>query len=62
MVLFFILQNAEDKLQMEQFDDSFVSAFNILKDFTDERANCLNTFLECQDLVKWLKESMHTCK
>lgn len=47
---------------MEQFDESVMSAFDILEDFTDERANCLNTFLNCQDLVKWLKESMHTCK
>ncbi|XP_053396012.1 E3 ubiquitin-protein ligase rnf213-alpha-like [Mercenaria mercenaria] len=50
----------EGQLEVEQFDDSFMNAFDFLKDLTTKRAHCLSTFLKCQPLVQWLKESMQS--
>ncbi|XP_053396017.1 E3 ubiquitin-protein ligase rnf213-alpha-like [Mercenaria mercenaria] len=55
-----IADDARENIEMEQFDDSLMDACEFLKDFSRSRASCLNTFLNCQPLVQWLKESMHT--
>ncbi|XP_053396011.1 E3 ubiquitin-protein ligase rnf213-alpha-like [Mercenaria mercenaria] len=55
-----IADDARENIEMEQFDDSLMDACEFLKDFSRSRAACLNTFLNCQPLVQWLKESMHT--
>lgn len=33
-----------------------------LKDVTEKRAKCLQAFVDCENLVQWLKQSMKTCK
>jgi len=38
-----------------------MKACKLLKDLTNEKTKCLDAFIKCQDVVKWLKESMKMC-
>lgn len=55
-----LFQYGDNDLEMRSFDDKVMKACDFLKDLTPKQELCLKTFVRCEPLVKWLKESMKT--
>ncbi|XP_053396009.1 E3 ubiquitin-protein ligase rnf213-alpha-like [Mercenaria mercenaria] len=53
-----IATHSDNDLEMRSFDDSVMKACDFLTELTPAREICLKTFIRCEPLVKWLKESM----
>ncbi|KAL4233165.1 hypothetical protein ACF0H5_007850 [Mactra antiquata] len=53
-----IAKQGQTMVEMKSFNDSVMKAVDFLQGLTEERAMCLQTFVQCGKLVKWLKESM----
>ena len=57
----YVLQTTGTDTSMNKLDHSLVDTCSILKEVTDDRADCLKKFIKCKPLVKWIKEAM-PCK
>ncbi|XP_053390335.1 E3 ubiquitin-protein ligase rnf213-alpha-like, partial [Mercenaria mercenaria] len=53
-----IAQHTENVMEMKSFNDKVMKACDSLKDIEPAKEQCLNTFVRCEQLVKWLQESM----
>jgi len=54
-------QYTDRSFKMSEFDESLMKACELLKDLTNDKTKCLKAFIDCQDVVMWLKESMKMC-
>lgn len=55
-------QHGERDIKMKDFDEKLMQTCEFLKDVTEKRAKCLQAFVDCENLVQWLKQSMKTCE
>ncbi|XP_052808614.1 E3 ubiquitin-protein ligase rnf213-alpha-like isoform X2 [Mya arenaria] len=53
-----IASHYEGNFKLRDFDDNLIEISEILKDITKKESDCLDAFVKCAKLVKWLKESM----
>ncbi|WAR07203.1 R213B-like protein [Mya arenaria] len=56
-----IVSHSGRNFKLREFDKKLMQTCEILKDITKKESNCLDAFVKSAKLVKWLKESMHTC-
>lgn len=43
---------------MSEFDSSLIEACDILRDITEEKAQCIDEFVRSKQLIDWLKKSI----
>ncbi|XP_061169274.1 E3 ubiquitin-protein ligase rnf213-alpha-like [Saccostrea echinata] len=55
-----MVQGAETK--MSEFDTSLIDACNVLRGMREEHAKCLEEFINCKQLINWLRKSMESLK
>ncbi|XP_053391301.1 E3 ubiquitin-protein ligase rnf213-beta-like [Mercenaria mercenaria] len=48
----------ENDMQMKAFDETLIATCESLRDLTKEQAECLKAFVDCTELISWLKKSM----
>lgn len=54
----FQVQGKETK--MNEFDSSLISACDVLRGIKDEHAKCLEEFINCKQLIDWLRKTMES--
>ncbi|CAG2212874.1 RNF213 [Mytilus edulis] len=55
-----ILDTKGADTSMNKLGHSFLRTCSVLRDFTEDRKECLKTFIRCKQLVYWLRETMPT--
>ncbi|XP_053388233.1 E3 ubiquitin-protein ligase rnf213-alpha-like, partial [Mercenaria mercenaria] len=57
-----IVEHTNRNFKMKAFDQSLMKTCVFLEEITAERAACLSAFVDCSNLVMWLRESMQQLK
>ena len=56
----FQVQGSETETKMRDFNNSLIDACDVLKGIGDQETKCLEAFIDCKQLIDWLRKSMES--
>ncbi|XP_062591685.1 E3 ubiquitin-protein ligase rnf213-alpha-like, partial [Saccostrea cucullata] len=57
-----MVQGTDSGAKMSEFNNTLIDACNVLKGIGEEEAKCLEQFINCKQLIEWLRTSMESLK
>ena len=56
----FQVQGSETETKMRDFNNSLIEACDVLRGIGDSETKCLEAFIDCKQLIDWLRKSMES--